>query len=148
MRWGSRARSKVLLTIAACRDVVERVRSMCILLSLISAARHPLHISFFFVVWKENSHVKKIAVFTFLSLTLWLFSNWFFFSLISLLHLFFKIHFSWQIKHFFFFSFVFVEMNILYQPYLHRPHRDQLSYVTVSWQYWENVGMTRTNREV
>ena len=31
-------RLKALLTIAACRDVVERVKSMCIQLSLISAA--------------------------------------------------------------------------------------------------------------
>ena len=37
-RWGSRARLKALLTIAACRDVLERVKSMCIQLSLISAA--------------------------------------------------------------------------------------------------------------
>ena len=42
-RWRSRARSKALLTIAACRDVVERVKSMCIQWSLISAAGHPLH---------------------------------------------------------------------------------------------------------
>ena len=41
-----------------------------------------------------------------------------------------------------------VEMNILLQPYLHRPHRDLLSYVTVLGQCWESVGMTRTNREV
>ena len=36
-RWGSRARLNALLTIAACRDFVERVRSMCTHLSLISA---------------------------------------------------------------------------------------------------------------
>ena len=41
-----------------------------------------------------------------------------------------------------------VEMNILQQPYSHRPHRDILSYVTVLRQCWESVGMTRTNREV
>ena len=81
MRWGSRARSKTLLTVAACRDVVERVRSMCILLSLIWAARHPLHLSFFCVFLLKRKILKlKIAVFTFLSLTLWLFSNCFFFS--------------------------------------------------------------------
>ena len=46
MRWGSRVRSKAFLTIAACRDVVdvvEVVKCMYIPLSLISAARHPLH---------------------------------------------------------------------------------------------------------
>ena len=42
-RWGSRARMKALLTIAACRAVVERVKSMCIQLSFISAAGHPSH---------------------------------------------------------------------------------------------------------
>ena len=34
---------KALLTIAACRGVVERVKSVCIQLSLIPAAGHPLH---------------------------------------------------------------------------------------------------------
>ena len=34
-RWGSRARLNALLTIAACRDFAERVRSMCTQLSLI-----------------------------------------------------------------------------------------------------------------
>ena len=46
MSWGSRVRSKACLTIAACRDVVdvvEAVKSSYIPLSLISAARHPLH---------------------------------------------------------------------------------------------------------
>ena len=43
MRWGSRARLKALLTIAACRDVGERVRSVCTYLSLISAPGHSVH---------------------------------------------------------------------------------------------------------
>ena len=42
-RWGSRARLKALLTIAACRDLAQRVRSMCTQLSLISATGHSLH---------------------------------------------------------------------------------------------------------
>ena len=41
-----------------------------------------------------------------------------------------------------------VEMNIQKQPFLHRPHRDLLSHVTVLRQCWESVEMTRTNREV
>ena len=41
-----------------------------------------------------------------------------------------------------------VELNILQQPHLHRPHGDLLSYVTVLRQCWESVGITRTDREV
>ena len=73
MRWGSRVRSKAFLTIAACRDVVdvvEAVKSTYIPLSLISAARHPLHQAnslLFFVVF--SLHVKKCFL-KFLSLTL------------------------------------------------------------------------------
>ena len=37
------ARLKALLTNGACRDVVERVESMYVQLSLISSAGHPLH---------------------------------------------------------------------------------------------------------
>ena len=42
-RWGSRARMKALLTIAACRAAVEWVMSVCIQLPFISAEGHPLH---------------------------------------------------------------------------------------------------------
>ena len=66
-----RARMRALLTIAACRDVVERVKSVCIQLSCISAAEHPLHhamshffSSFLFFLWKH--HVKKCYVNVFL----------------------------------------------------------------------------------
>ena len=66
-------RSKAFLTIAACRDVVdvvEAVKSTYIPLSLISAARHPLHqaISLLFSV-VFSLHVKKCFL-KFLSLTL------------------------------------------------------------------------------
>ena len=43
MRRRAHTRLKALLTIAASRGVVERVRSMCIQLSLISSAGHSLH---------------------------------------------------------------------------------------------------------
>ena len=69
MRRGSRARSKAFLTVVACRDVVdvvEAVKSMCIQLSLISAARHPLHqaisllFSVFFFLPKIGFMLKNI----------------------------------------------------------------------------------------
>ena len=60
-RWGSRARLKALLTIAACRDVVERVESVCIQLSFISAAGHPSHqaISLLFFCFSFCSFLRK-----------------------------------------------------------------------------------------
>ena len=60
-RWGSRARMKALLTIAACRAAVEWVMSVCIQLPFISAAGHPLHQAIsllffllFFFLWKAS----------------------------------------------------------------------------------------------
>ena len=35
-----------------------------------------------------------------------------------------------------------------YNNHIYTDHRDLLSYVTVLWQFWENVGKTRRNREV
>ena len=57
MRRRAHTRLKALLTIAASRGVVERVRSMCIQLSLISSAGHSLHqpISLFPVFSKNPS---------------------------------------------------------------------------------------------
>ena len=58
---------KALLTIAACRVVVERVMSMCIQLSFISAAGHPLHQAvsllffwFSFCFFLRKPHCKKM----------------------------------------------------------------------------------------
>ena len=86
---------KALLTITAFRDVVERVKSMCIHLSLISAVGHPLHqaVSLLFSVFffkKKRLYVSFLKIFLFLSLTL--FSNYQVFSFFEnyLLHLFFK----------------------------------------------------------
>ena len=69
MRRGSRARSKAFLTIAACQDVVdvgEAVESMCIQLSLISAARHLFSVFFS----PKIGFMLKIMFLKFLSLTL------------------------------------------------------------------------------
>ena len=56
MRRRAHTRLKALLTIAASRGVVERVRSMCIQLSLISSAGHSLHqpISLFSCFFKKK----------------------------------------------------------------------------------------------
>ena len=69
-----------------------------------------------FFCWKENSHVKNCCLYISFFDPLIIFQLFLFFQ-IYLLHVFFKIHFSWQKIRFFFFSFVFVEMNILQQPY-------------------------------
>ena len=84
MHRGSRARLKALLTITACRDVVERIRSMCTYLSLISAPGHSLHqpISLLFSPL-FISHLFSFNVF------LWPLCSFAFFQ-ISSLHLFFK----------------------------------------------------------
>ena len=102
-RWGSRARLKALLTIAACRDVVERVRSMCTHLSLISAPGHSLHqpISLLFSPL-YISHLFSVNVF----LRPFLFFSSCCFLLISSLHLFFKIKMFMAENSFFLFSFL------------------------------------------
>ena len=41
-----------------------------------------------------------------------------------------------------------IPIRTSYNNHLYTDHRDRLSCVTVSWQCRENVGMTRTNREV
>ena len=80
-----------------CRDVVERVRSMCIQLSMISAPRDIRCIGpslFFFVFFflKQKALCSKLIFLKFLSLPILSFTNRFFF-LISLLRLFFESKF-------------------------------------------------------
>ena len=86
---------KALLTIAACRDVVERVKSVCIQLSCISAAGHPLHqaisLLFFCFSFSLESLIKKkcsVNVFLYPFVLFKIFWNTF---LTSLVRFFFKI---------------------------------------------------------
>ena len=108
-RWGSRARLKALLTIAACRDVVERVQSMCIQLSFISAAdicciktSLTLILLFFFSLKKKTCEKMLCSCLSLPFCSLSNFSNTF---LTSLLRLFFKIKNFMAENSFFLFSF-------------------------------------------
>ena len=110
-RWGSRARMKALLTIAACRAVVERAESMCIQLSLISAAGHPSHqaisllfFCFSFCSFLRKPYCKKMFC-ECLSLPFCSFSNFSNTFLTSLLRFFSKIKIFMAEISFFLFSF-------------------------------------------
>ena len=100
-----------------------------------------------FFCWKENSQVKNSCLYIsffdpLIIFQLFLFSRFICFTCSS--------KYIFHDRKFAFSSFpLFLLRWTSYNNHiLHRPHRDLLSYVTVSWKYWENVVTTRTNRSV
>ena len=132
----ARVRLKALLTIAACRDVVERVRSMCILLSMISAAGHPLHLPFFFVFLKRKFSSLKNRCLYISFLDHLIIFQWFLFFPDFFASLVLQNTFSRQINHFFFFHLFLLR----WKSYNNHIYTDHTVTYWVMWPSRDSIG--------